>query len=81
MECSDIISIRLDKGQHGIKQSDMNVEMTKDTFEPNRNGGYFGFGGSDEPYHGPHYDRSFNLRYPDERGPSFNSYCRQKHAK
>ena len=65
MECGDIKSVKLDNGENNVR--------------PNKYGGYHGFGGSyneDEPYQGPYYDRSFNLRKPDHFVPSFDSYSR-----
>lgn len=70
MECSDIISLRLDNGQQGVRHKDSIDDITRQTVKPNKNGGYFGFGGEyneNEPYQGPYYDYDFNLRSPDGR--------------
>lgn len=78
MECSDIISLRLDNGQQGVRHNNSIDNITRGS-RPNKYGGFNGFGGpSNEPYQGPYYDRSFNLRYPDERAPSFDQYRRKK---
>lgn len=74
MECSDIISLRLDNGEQGVRHNDSIDDIIRDS-KPNKYGGFNGFGEpSNEPYQGPYYSRDFNLRNPGEYGPSFDHY-------
>lgn len=43
MECSDIISLRLDNGQQGVRHKDSINDITRGS-KPNKNGGFHGFG-------------------------------------